>query len=113
MSQIAFSVRMDSNLKQEFDSLCEEFGMSMATAINIFARTVVREGRIPFEVSSHKTAPLMAADVRGCYNASPKRSASQMLRIMQALSAEAQEAGVANMSLDEINAEIDAARNGI
>ena len=28
------------------------------------------------------------------------------------LSAEAQEAGVANMSLDEINAEIDAARNG-
>jgi|GEM_PF-2949858 len=50
--------------------------------------------------TSHKTAPLMAA------------STSQMLRIMQALSAEAQEAGVANMSLDEINAEIDAARNG-
>ncbi|MCQ2109145.1 MAG: hypothetical protein MJZ05_10335 [Fibrobacter sp.] len=41
-----------------------------------------------------------------------KASASQMLRIMQALSAEAQEAGVANMSLDEINAEIDAARKG-
>lgn len=39
-------------------------------------------------------------------------SASQMLRIIQALSAEAQEAGVANMSLDEINAEIDAARKG-
>lgn len=100
MPQVAFSVRMDSDLKQEFDSLCEEFGMSMATAINIFARTVVREGRIPFEVSSHKTAPLMAA------------SASQMLRIMQALSSEAQEAGVADMSLDEINAEIDAARKG-
>ena len=41
-----------------------------------------------------------------------KASASQMLRIMQALSSEAQEAGVADMSLDEINAEIDAARNG-
>lgn len=100
MPQVAFSVRMDSDLKQEFDSLCEEFGMSMATAINIFARTVVREGRIPFEVSSHKTAPLMVA------------SASQMLRIMLALSSEAQEAGVADMSLDEINAEINAARKG-
>ncbi len=61
---------------------------------------VVREGHIPFEVSSHKTAPLMVS------------SASQMLRIMQTLSAEAQEAGVADMSLDEINAEIDAARKG-
>jgi len=48
--------------------------------------------------------------MEGKLNASPKHSASQMLCIMQALSAGAQEAGVADMSLDEINAEIDAAR---
>lgn len=113
MSQTAFSVRMDSELKKQFDSLCEEFGMSMATAINIFARTVVREGRIPFEVSSHRTQLSIAAEPQAVYDASPKRTPSQMLQIMQALSAGAQEAGVADMSLDEINAEIDAARNGV
>lgn len=111
MSQVAFSIRMDSELKKSFDSLCEEFGMSMATAINIFARTVVREGRIPFEISSFSATPV-AADVKATYSAKQKCSASQMLRVMQALSAEAQKAGVADMTLDEINAEIDAARNG-
>lgn len=113
MQQVAFSVRMDRDLKKKFDELCEEFGMSVATAINIFARTVVREGRIPFEVSSFKSQPLMAADIHAPYNAGGKRATSQMLRVMQAISAEAQKAGVADMSLDEINAEINAARNGL
>lgn len=52
MSQVAFSVRMDSELKEKFEKLCEDLGMNMTTAFNIFARTVVREQRIPFEVSA-------------------------------------------------------------
>ena len=52
MAQATFSVRMDENLKKQFDSLCSDFGMSMSTAINVFARTVVRERRIPFEIAS-------------------------------------------------------------
>ena len=48
MAQTTFSIRMDCDLKTEFDKLCEEFGMSMSTAINVFARAVVRERRIPF-----------------------------------------------------------------
>lgn len=55
----------------------------------------------------------MAADIHAPYNAGGKRATSQMLRVMQAISAEAQKAGVADMSLDEINAEINAARNGL
>lgn len=51
----------------------------------------------------------MAADIHAPYNAGGKRAASQMLRVMQAISAEAQKAGAADMSLDEINA----ARNGL
>ena len=51
MSQTTFSIRMDDNLKKDFDKLCEEFGMSMTTAINVFARAVVREKRIPFEAA--------------------------------------------------------------
>lgn len=52
MSQATFSIRMDEDLKKQFDSVCEEMGMSATTAFNIFARTVVREKRIPFEISA-------------------------------------------------------------
>ncbi len=67
MSQVAFSVRMDSELKEKFEKLCEDLGMNMTTAFNIFARTVVREQRIPFEVSAAR--PNMAADSRAVYSA--------------------------------------------
>ena len=52
MSQATFSVRMDDALKSEFETLCNDFGMNMSTAINVFARAVVRERRIPFEIAS-------------------------------------------------------------
>ena len=42
---------MDENLKQQFDLLCNELGLNMTTAINIFAKTVVRQQKIPFELS--------------------------------------------------------------
>lgn len=47
-----FSVRMDENLKAQFEILCNRFGMNMSTAINVFARAVVCERRISFESSS-------------------------------------------------------------
>lgn len=52
MPQSTFSIRMDSTLKKEFDELCNEFGMNATTTFNIFARAVVRERKIPFEISS-------------------------------------------------------------
>lgn len=50
MAQTNISVRMDDALKQQFDTLCNELGLNMSTAINIFAKTMVRQQRIPFEV---------------------------------------------------------------
>lgn len=52
MAQATFSVRMDDKLKKEFDKLCSDFGMSMSTAITVFAKAVVRERKIPFEISA-------------------------------------------------------------
>ena len=52
MAQATFSVRMDESLKSDFEALCKEFGMNMSVAINIFAKTVVREKRIPFEITT-------------------------------------------------------------
>lgn len=45
------SIRMDSDLKAQADTLFGELGMNMTTAFNIFVRQALREGRIPFEVS--------------------------------------------------------------
>ena len=52
MAQATFSISMDENLKKQFDALCSDFGMSATTAFNIFAKAVVRERKIPFEISS-------------------------------------------------------------
>ena len=51
MAQTLVNVRMDEELKREFDTVCNELGMNMTTAIMIFARKVTRERRIPFDVS--------------------------------------------------------------
>lgn len=42
--------KMDAELKQEFSYLLKNLGMDMTTAFNIFARAVVRERGIPFEI---------------------------------------------------------------
>ena len=52
MAQTNVSIRMDEDLKKQFDAFCSEIGMNMTTAINVFAKTAVREQRIPFEVKA-------------------------------------------------------------
>lgn len=52
MAQTSVSIRMDENLKKQFDYLCEEFGMNTTTAFTIFAKAVVRERRIPFDIEA-------------------------------------------------------------
>lgn len=51
MSTTAISIRLDSDIKESFDQLCKEFGLSTNAAFNLFARTVVRQRAIPFPIS--------------------------------------------------------------
>lgn len=50
MAQI--NLRVDDNLKRSAERTLNDIGLSMSTAINIFLKTVVRENRIPFELSA-------------------------------------------------------------
>ena len=50
MAQTSINIRMDAELKKQFEAFCTDVGMSMTTAFNIFAKKAVRENRIPFEV---------------------------------------------------------------
>ena len=51
MSQTTVSVRMDEQLKKEFDGVCNALGLTMSTAVIMLAKKMAREKRIPFEVS--------------------------------------------------------------
>lgn len=50
MAQI--SLRVDDEVKRSAERTLDDIGLSMSTAINIFLKTVVRENRIPFELSA-------------------------------------------------------------
>jgi len=51
MAQV--NIRIDDSLKERADFLLDELGLNMTTAINIFVRQVVRQGRIPFDITIH------------------------------------------------------------
>ena len=51
MAQAIVSIRMDSELKKNLEAVCTELGLSMTTAFTIFAKKMVREKRIPFDVA--------------------------------------------------------------
>lgn len=51
MAQTSINIRMDEELKKNFDYVCNELGLNMSTAITVFAKKTCREHRIPFEVS--------------------------------------------------------------
>ena len=52
MAQTTINVRMDEDLKKQFEIFCNETGLNMSTAINICIKTVVREHQIPFKITA-------------------------------------------------------------
>jgi len=91
------SIRIDRGLKDEADQVFNDMGMNLTTAITIFVRQVVRQKKIPFEIAletdSDKSLSLlevMAASERIWENAARTNTAG--------------------MSMEDIDAEIKAAR---
>ena len=48
---VTVSLRIEKELKEQAETLFNALGMNMTTALNIFMRQAVRQGKIPFEVS--------------------------------------------------------------
>ena len=44
--------RMDSDVKQNMEEVCSEMGLTLTTAFTMFAKKVISERRIPFEVTA-------------------------------------------------------------
>ena len=52
MAQTNINIRMDSQLKNQFETFCSNVGLSMSAAFNVFAKTAVRQQKIPFEITT-------------------------------------------------------------
>ena len=52
MSTTSITVRMDVDLKKQAETLFEDMGLTMTTAITLFAKAVVRQNKIPFEITA-------------------------------------------------------------
>ena len=88
-------MRVDDTLKKKFDMICDDFGFTSTAAITVFMKTVVRERRIPFEIKASGKEQI-------------NKEAWEAFLEMRA---QAADAGVQDLSLEEINAEIRNARN--
>ena len=49
MANVSF--RMDDTLKQQTEAVLEQLGLNMTTAMTMFAKTIVREQRLPLDLS--------------------------------------------------------------
>lgn len=90
MAQATFSIRMDENLKKQFENLCSDFGITTSSAISIFAQTAVREKKMPFEILSPE----------------PEITREKAMQTFLSLRNQAKENGVQDMTPEEINMEI-------
>ena len=48
--KINVGIRMDQELKEQLEACCDQLELSLTAAVNLFARAVVRERRIPFDI---------------------------------------------------------------
>lgn len=95
MATSLVQIRIDDELKAEATMIYEQLGIDLPTAVRMFLKRSVLENGIPFSM----TLP------------NSEYKAERALRAMHEMSAAAQENGISDMTLEEINAEINAARN--
>ena len=51
------NIRIDDDLKTNAEALFNDLGLNMATAITMFIRQAVRQGKIPLEITAEKSDP--------------------------------------------------------
>lgn len=94
MATSLLQVRIEESLKDDAARVFERLGIDTSTAVRMFLKRAVMENGIPFRMTLPK-APY---------------SADRGYRAMIEIGESAERNGVADMSLDEINAEIEASR---
>jgi len=63
VAQSVLNVRMDEDVKKALEDFCSDVGMNVSVAVNLFAKAVIREQRIPFDISAQKPRVLNATTI--------------------------------------------------
>ncbi|UTC67230.1 MULTISPECIES: type II toxin-antitoxin system RelB/DinJ family antitoxin [unclassified Treponema] len=103
MASTLVQIRVDEKLKDDVTAVYEQLGLDLSTAVRIFFKRSIAENGIPF---SMKLENANQNDVK-------KQISPEILSAMQSMSQNAAINGVSEMSLDEINYEIEACRKGL
>lgn len=96
MASSVLQVRVDESLRAQAAAIYEDLGIDLQTAVRIFLKRSVREKGLPFGMTLNEG--------RGT-------TAEAGVKAIRDMRQAAEEAGLSGMCLDEINAEIAAARS--
>ena len=94
MATINYTLRIDESDKQKAEQIFKTLGMSFATGINIYLKTVGRQQKIPFNLAVNE----------------PSTKSMSLKEAFRALQEESIANGTDNMTMEEIDAEIAAYR---
>jgi DNA-damage-inducible protein J len=92
------SIRIDRELKDEAETVFNALGMNLTTAITVFVRQAVRQKKIPFEIALYPEGENRVISMRDAMAASERIWENSVRN------------GTDKLTMDEINAEIAAAR---
>ena len=93
MADTTVTIRVDEQIKKNFEEFCEDVGMNMSVAVNIFIRAALRERKIPFEIASDR-----------------EKSIANFMKSVEKLQAQSVKNGTSEITMEEIDAEIALAR---
>lgn len=95
MGAVNVTVRLDEETKREFDVFCENVGINITTAFNMFIKATLRTRKLPFIVTDIESQNQARKELQEAFRAIQEDSAIN---------------GTDKMTMDEIDAEIAAYR---
>ena len=95
MHEANISIRLEKALKERFCDLCSSLGLSTTSAITLFIRASLRERKIPFEIAVDEN----------------QEWRDKAIENFDSMRQSVANAGMQDLSLDEINAIIKEVRN--
>ena len=100
------TLRIDDKLKRQCDEVLAELGLTMTNALTVFLKQVVRTRSIPFIIGQQSATEYLA--LRQAEES--ERIRLQAKGAVDAIRADVKKRGLPDLTMDEIDAEISAAR---
>ena len=103
MASTLVQIMVDDKLKDDVSAIYDQLGLDLPTAVHIFFKRTVAEQGIPFTMK-------LNYDSRRSF--ARKKIPQDVMLAMKAMSDSAEENRLSDLTLDEINEEIQSVRNG-